>query len=80
MTPTNDGFTEGERAIIEKVAWEVGDKIIDRLDKHIDDRIVLHHSTCSNRVGKKLLAIVAGIAAGVGAAGALIERALDAAK
>ena len=77
MPPKHDGFTEGERAIIERVAWAVGDKLQERLEGRIADAVSRHAETCPLK-GKITLGkgVAIGLACAItgGGAGAVINR------
>ena len=65
------GFTEDQKALIEKVAWAVADELGKRLEKRIGERIKDHQHACplQKKVGR-----IAGFFAFLGAALALVAR------
>lgn len=54
-------FTENQKAMIEKVAWDVGDKIAERLCAKVDERIDLHAAKCPAVQSRKAIKIMVGI-------------------
>lgn len=46
MDEPSNSFTEGQKAIIEKVAYAVGDKMADRVCKKVAEQIELHSVKC----------------------------------
>jgi len=81
VTPAqHEDFTEGERAIIEKIAWAVGDKIAERVEKQIDDKIATHRQVCFNRITRSLLIVVSAVSAGLGALSAWLGKIIGAAQ
>lgn len=43
---TEKDFTEGQQAIIERVAWAVGEKIAVQMEKNIAAAVAMHQATC----------------------------------
>ena len=67
---TDDGFNKGQEAIIERVAWRVGDKIVDRVVPLIDQKIKEHGLECpTTKKVSRAFWIVFGIGLGVGIGG-----------
>lgn len=65
-----DSFTEEQKALIEKVAWEVGDKIHERMIIAIRAQITSHVASCQTT--KRLKAVwflMLGVAIGFGLGG-----------
>ena len=72
-----NGFTEEHKAMVEQIAWKIGDAVAERLQKNFSAEIKLHQAECAH--GKKINKIVllsVGIAIGLGAAGGGIGVAL----
>jgi len=42
----SNGFTDEQTALIERVAWTVGDKIGIQFEKRIDEKVALHAAKC----------------------------------
>jgi len=40
-------MSEGEKAIVQQIAWQVGDAVQGRLEKLLDARMALHLATCN---------------------------------
>jgi hypothetical protein len=72
-----NGFGEGQEAIIERIAWRVGDKIVERVVPLIEQRITTHSMECptAKRVSKAFW-IVLGVAAGIGLGGGFLVRSI----
>lgn len=65
---SENGFTEGQKAIIEKIGFAVGAQIEKRLMESFSDAIKIHAGECPGRsVGKTALAIIGVMAAAIGA-------------
>lgn len=45
-------LTEGDKAIVQEIAWEVSKTIVKRMEKVLDEKIELHVETCP--YGKKI--------------------------
>ena len=39
-------MTEQQKAFIKQTAWEVGDRIMERMQKALDDRVEAHSNEC----------------------------------
>jgi len=54
-----DGFTEEQKALIEKVAWTVGDGLQKRFEQQLGQALALHAAQCptSRRVDRAFWAL-----------------------
>jgi hypothetical protein len=71
MTPRENHFTDGEYAIIEKVAFEVGEKVSERILERMAELITNHQTGCP--WGQKIQHAL-WLAAGAGAVLAILLR------
>ena len=72
----NDGFNEGERAIIEETAWRVGDKICERIKEDTRIQLRLHQSECP--LSKQATFIAGGWRVAIALFGGIVAFALAA--
>lgn len=48
MAELKDNYvTHVNEALIEQIAWKMGDKLAERLERRIDEKIQLHNSDCA---------------------------------
>ena len=88
MAKTGDNdMTEGQEALISQIAWKVGDAIQVRIEKRIDEKILLHDMSCATRKtlealtnqakgGSRVVAMIVSVAGGLAGAAAAIWTAL----
>ena len=63
-------LTEGDKAIVKEIAYEVSNTIVERLEKAMDERLALHVSSCPHgEKVKKFKAMMLGVGIGLMAAG-----------
>ena len=45
--PKHNDLTHADEALVEQIAWKMGDKLVERLEKRIDEKVRLHQSDCA---------------------------------
>ncbi len=63
-------LTDGDKAIVREIAWEVSDTIMERIEKRQDEQIEAHQSNCpTGRAVSRAKWLFVGIAIGAGLVG-----------